>query len=265
VSGTPSPKLGFMTTNALGGFLRARRDAITPAQAGLPAGTGRRAPGLRRAELADLAGISVEYLTRLERGSDRHPSGQVLGSLADALNLSADERIHLYRLVKSGTSGVCGYVEPQPLRPTVLALLDTLEPAPAAVYSVQTDVLACTDGFRKIAEPLGLFDTQPANLTRFLFTDPRAQNVFPEWAEMADARVAGLRAAADLGDQPAAVLAEELSIMAGTQFSRRFAASAVIPPSTGVEVWAGNRLEFETLYLPGPDEHRLVVYLRTGQ
>jgi transcriptional regulator with XRE-family HTH domain len=253
-----------MTNKALGGFLRARRETITPTQVGLPAGTGRRTPGLRRAELADLAGISVEYLTRLERGSDRHPSGQVLGSLADALTLSVDERIHLYRLVKAGTGGDCGHAEPEPLRPTVHALLDSLEPAPAVVFSARNDVLAWTAGFRKLADPIGLFDEEPANFTWFLFTDPRARTVFPEWSEMADSRAAGLRAAVDLGDQVAAVLADELAVVAGAEFSRRFAASAVIPASAGVEVWADQRLAYETLYLPGPDEHRLVVYLHSG-
>lgn len=87
----------------LGRFIRARREAITPAHVGLPAGGRWRTPGLRRVELAELAGISVDYLIRLERGRDRHPSGQVLGALADALHLGPEERAHLHRLVKAGT------------------------------------------------------------------------------------------------------------------------------------------------------------------
>ncbi len=82
-----------MSDIELGAFLRTRREAITPAEVGLPKSARRRTPGLRRAELATLAGVSVEYLTRLEQGRDRHPSAQVLVALADALRLSPDEGI----------------------------------------------------------------------------------------------------------------------------------------------------------------------------
>lgn len=257
-----------MADNALGGFLRARREAIAPSEVGLPAGTRRRTPGLRRAELASLAGISVEYLTRLERGRDRHPSGQVLGALADALFLSTDERVHLYRLVKAGSDGACAETArpSQPLRSTVLALLDRLGSTPALVVDPAGDVLACTVGFRVLAAPVGLLDVDQPNLARFVFTDERARAAFPDWERVADERAAALRAAADLGDHAAAALAEELSITAGAEFGRRFTASAVLPAWTGVERWehpeAGTlRLAFESLVLPGEEEHRLVVYL----
>lgn len=148
-----------MVDNAPGGFLRARREAVAPSEVGLPIGPRRRTPGLRRAELASLAGISVEYLTRLERGRDRHPSGQVLGALADALRLPPEERVHLHRLAKPAGGGeTCAQaaVPAQPLRPTVRALLDQLEPAPALVVDAHGDVLAGTDGFRLLAAPVGL-------------------------------------------------------------------------------------------------------------
>lgn len=257
-----------MADNALGEFLRARREAITPNEVGLPAGERRRTPGLRRAELATLAGISVEYLTRLERGRDRHPSGQVLGALADALCLSPDERVHLHRLTKVGNGAMCPQAQiPAPtVRPTVRALLDRLEPAPALVVDAQDDVLACTTGFRLLAGPSGLLDDEYPNLARFVFTDARARAAFPEWERVANERAAVLRAAADLGVASAAMLAEELSVTAGTEFSRRFGAAAVLPTWTGVERWvhptAGSlRLAYESLPLPGTDDHRLVVYL----
>ncbi|ONI90706.1 transcriptional regulator [Saccharothrix sp. ALI-22-I] len=252
--------------NVLGGFLRARRETITPSEVGLPTGTRRRTPGLRRGELADLAGISVEYLTRLERGRDRHPSAQVLGALADALGLSSHERVHLHRLVKAGSGMTCPATAPLPVRPTVLAMLDRLEPTPAFVADAQGDVLASTAGFRWLAAPVGLLDADQPNLTRFVFGDPRARTVFPDWERVADERAGALRAAADLGDGAAAVLAEELSITAGTEFGRRFSASAVLPSGTGVERWrhpeAGElRLAYESLTVPGDEDHRLVVYL----
>lgn len=257
-----------MNDNALGRFLRARREAIAPSEVGLPAGTRRRTPGLRREELAALAGISVEYLTRLERGSDRGPSGQVLGALADALGCSSDERVHLYRLVKASSGGICAQSQAPPpaLRPSVRALLDRLEPAPALVLDPHGDVLASTGGFRLLAAPSGLFDADQPNLLRFVFTDPGARKTFPEWERVADDRAAALRASADLGDRAAAMLAEELSIRAGAEFARRFADSAALPAWTGVERWehpdvGSLRLAYESLPLSGTEEYRLVVYL----
>jgi transcriptional regulator with XRE-family HTH domain len=257
-----------VTDNALGAFLRARREAISPAAVGLPTGSRRRTPGLRREELASLAGISVEYLTRLERGSDRRPSAQVVGALADALDLSPDERVHVHRMVKVGSGEVCAQAQPpsRTVRPTVLALLDRLEPTPALVLAPHGDVLACTAGFRRLAAPIGLLDAEEPNLVRFVFGDTRARTAFPDWERVADERAAALRAAADLGDRTAAALADELSITEGTEFARRYPAGGVLPAWTGVEQWqhpkAGLlRLAFESLPLPGPEEQRLVAYL----
>jgi transcriptional regulator with XRE-family HTH domain len=256
-----------MADNALGRFLRARREATTPAALGLPAGERRRTPGLRRGEVAERAGVSVEYLTRLERGTDRYPSGQVLGALADALGLSPGERVHLYRLIKADSAAACQQSAiPLSPRPTVLALLDRLEPAPAFVVDAAGDVLASTAGFRALAAPVGLLDEDRPNLTRFVFTDGRARDAFPDWPSIADERAAAVRAAADLGDPGAAALAYELSITAGADFSDRFAAAAILPALTGVERWAHPaagtlRLAYESLALPGIEEHRLVVYL----
>jgi transcriptional regulator with XRE-family HTH domain len=257
-----------VTDNALGAFLRARREAISPADVGLPTGSRRRTPGLRREELASLAGLSVEYLTRLERGIDRRPSTQVIGALADVLGLSPEERVHVYRMVKVVSGDVCVQAHPlaRAVRPTVLALLDRLDPTPALVLAPHGDVLASTAGFRRLAAPIGLFDTAEPNLVRFVFGDPRARAAFPEWERVADERAAALRAAADLADRTAAALADELSITEGAEFARRYAAGGTLPPWTGVERWehptAGAlRLAFESLPLPGPEDQRLLAYL----
>lgn len=256
-----------MTDNALGRFLRARREATSPTAVGLPTGDRRRTPGLRRGEVAERAGISVEYLTRLERGSDRYPSGQVLGSLADALELSVDERVHLYRLIKASSGSACQQSASAPTpRPTVRALLARLEPAPALVVDAAGDVLAYTAGFRALAAPTGLLDEDRPNLARYTFADTRARAVFPAWPTIADERAAAVRTAADLGDLAAGALAVELSITAGTEFATRYAATAALPTPTGVERWthpeAGElHLAYETLALPGPEEHQLIVYL----
>lgn len=254
--------------NALGQFLRARRESVTPGMVGLPSGGRRRTPGLRRTELADLAGISVEYLTRLERGSDRHPSAQVLGALADALVLSLEERVHLHRLSKVTTRESCAQSaqQTQQVRPTVLKLLEALEPAPAAVLDGSRTILATTAGFRALAGPTGLLDEAQPNLPWFVFTDERARTTFPDWEQVADEHAAALRTAADLCDQGAAVLAEELCVAGGTAFSRRYLDAPSLPASTGTETWKHPeigtvRLAYETLPVPGTDEQRLLTYL----
>lgn len=227
-----------MGENEMGAFLRARREAVTPAAVGLPDGTRRRTPGLRRGELATIAGISVEYLTRLEQGRDRRPSTEILAALADALHLTSDERIHLYRLTKTVTGNVChGGAPPSRPRTTVLALLARMDPSPAVIMNPPGDLLAHNTAYRRLTEPTGLLDDETPNLARFVFTDPRAPEVFPEWDRIADERAADLWAAASLGDVPSARLAEELSIAAGTSFSDRFRSPAALPARTGTHQW----------------------------
>jgi transcriptional regulator with XRE-family HTH domain len=262
-----------MSETELGAFLRAHREAVPPAAVGLPTGNRRRTPGLRRAELATLAGVSVDYLTRLEQGRDRSPSSQVLAALADTLGLSRDERIHLHRLAKTTSGGTCDgatATRAMTVRPTVRALLDRIEPAPAMVVNRPGDLLAWTAGFARLADPTGLLETEPPNLVRHVFTDPRAHDAHPAWDMVADERAAALRAAAALGDPHAALLAEELTITAGTRFRDRFEGSATLPTRTGVERWAHPevgelRLVYESLELPDPDEQRLVVYLASDE
>ncbi|MEV4173130.1 helix-turn-helix transcriptional regulator [Nonomuraea sp. NPDC049709] len=262
-----------MTETELGAFLRAHREAVPPAAVGLPNGNRRRTPGLRRAELATLAGVSVDYLTRLEQGRDRSPSTQVLAALSDTLGLSRDERIHLYRLAKTAGGGACdgsAATRVRTVRATVQALLDRLEPAPALVANPPGDLLAWTAGFARLAGPTGLLEADPPNLVRYVFTDPRAHDTHPDWDAVAGERAAALRAAAALGDPHAALLAEELTITAAARFRDRFEGSAALPTRSGVERWAHPevgelRLAYESLELPDPDEQRLVVYLASDE
>jgi transcriptional regulator with XRE-family HTH domain len=181
--------VGKVSDNELGMFLRRRREALAPATAGLPAGPRRRTSGLRRAEVAMLAGVSVEYLIRLEQGRDRRPSIQVLSALADALQLGLSERTRLYYLAKSADTGFnCKGPTPpgREVRPTMRALLGQLEPAPAMLVNRVSDILACTDGYRRLAEPIGLLDGTPPNLARYVFTDPRARSAYSHWDHIAD-------------------------------------------------------------------------------
>jgi transcriptional regulator with XRE-family HTH domain len=261
-----------VSDNELGMFLRARREAISPAEVGLPEGPRRRTPGLRRSELATLAGVSVEYLTRIEQGRDRHPSAQILGALADALRLSAGERQLLVRTAKASGAmngvGPCPAAEPpaQSVRPTVRALLNGLEPAPAVLLNRLSDVRASTTGYERLAGAIGLLDAHPPNLVRFLFSDARARAAYPEWDRVADDHVASLKLASSRDDPHVQALAEELTVTAGAAFTDRMDAPPALPRRTGIERLVHPdvgelRLAYETLELPDADGQRLVVYL----
>jgi transcriptional regulator with XRE-family HTH domain len=259
-----------VSDSELGAFLRARREAVAPEQVGLPAGLRRRTPGLRRAELATLAGISVEYLTRIEQGRDRHPSAQVLSALADALRLSVEERGLLRHAAKvTGGGGVpCGAADPPAhlVRATVRALLDRLEPEPAYVVNRLGDILARTSGYERLAGPVGLLDAPRPNLLRYLFTDPRARAAYPDWACVADDAATTLRVECRPDDPHVAALVDELTITAGADFTARWTAAPRLPGRAGTERLvhpdAGElRLSYEILALPDADGQRLVAYL----
>jgi transcriptional regulator with XRE-family HTH domain len=188
--------------NALGEFLKARRGRVPPSRADLPAHGRRRVAGLRRDELARLAGISEPYLTRLEQGVDQHPSPQVLRALARALELDADTRAHLFALAA-----------PDPVRPaeTEVApdlhqLLDAWAGTPAYVRNRRFEVLAAN----KWARALAPMYEPGRNLVRDMFLDPAARRLFPDWPEIAAQTVAALRAEADPRDPRGARLVAEL-------------------------------------------------------
>ncbi|MEV6008006.1 helix-turn-helix transcriptional regulator [Streptomyces sp. NPDC051976] len=250
----------------LGDFVRAKRDSIEPAAFGLPERGRRRSPGLRRSDLAARAGISVEYLTRIEQGRDRNPSPAVVNALADGLSLDAAEREHLRYLVKI-TGGTCaGQQQPAPpdreVRPTVRETLRLLEPAAAYVTNRLGDVLAHTAAFEQLMLPTGLFDSDAPNLTRFVFTDPRARTVFPDWDQVADEH------AFDLWLGPSAAAAHwftaQLAPVAGPDFTRRLN-HHLLPPQVPLRLAHLTarelRLQRERLELPRTDGQQLVVLL----
>jgi transcriptional regulator with XRE-family HTH domain len=148
----------------LGDFVRAKRDSIEPATFGLPERGRRRSPGLRRSDLAARAGISVEYLTRIEQGRDRNPSPAVVNAIADGLSLDAAERDHLRYLTKISGGACVSHRRPEPpgrdVRPTVLATLRLLEPAPAFVTNRLGDVLAHTSGFEWLVRGSGCWTSR---------------------------------------------------------------------------------------------------------
>jgi transcriptional regulator with XRE-family HTH domain len=188
--------------SALGEFLRSRRGRVRPGDVGLPAGIGRRqTPGLRREELAALAGVSVDYYTRLEQGRDANPGAEVLHALASALRLTDDERAHLHELARhaSGRSAAARLGTGAP-RPGLLHLLDAVRPTPAFVLDQVSNVLAVNPEGARLMPGVHA----RCNLIRYVFTDPAAREVFVSWREMAQDCVAHLRtvAAAD-PDSPA--------------------------------------------------------------
>ncbi|GLH98163.1 helix-turn-helix transcriptional regulator [Phytohabitans aurantiacus] len=259
----------MVSDNELGLFLRVRREAVTPAEVGLPAGPRRRATGLRRSEVAALAGVSVEYVTRLEQGRDRRPSPQVLSALADALRLTVGERAHLYDLTKAADPSFNCRGDASPartVRPTVRAMLDRLEPTPAVLLNRLNDILAYTAGYERLLGPVGLLDAATPNHARFIFTDERARTAYPDWDQVANEEVAALKQGPFRADPHMANLADELTVAAGEAFTRRVDAVPALARSSGVFRLAHPevgtlRLAYETLDLPADDAQRLIVHL----
>jgi len=259
-------------TRELGQFLRARRERTAPRDVGLPDSGRRRTPGLRREEVATLAGISVDYLIRLEQGRDLHPSAEILAALADAMRMTDDERDHLYLLgVRSGNEALCPSA-PNVLdgvAPTVMAVLEALDPTPAFIVTPASDVLAWNTAWATVVRALGFLDPAAGsvpNLARFVFTHAAARRVFPEWRAVADEQVGQLRQAhARWAHAPGlAEIVEEL--LAEPEFARRWQAHPVSAKAPGMK-----RLDhpevgdlavaYEVLELTGHAGQRLISWL----
>jgi transcriptional regulator with XRE-family HTH domain len=180
--------------NVLGEFLRARRAQVRPEELGLAAGSGRRVAGLRREEVALLAGVSTDYYVRLEQGRERHPSAQVLDALARALDLDGEAGDHLHRLAGPATASRRRPRRREQVSPNLVRLMAGWPGTPAVVLGRCLTVLA--------HNPLGraLFDghTHSGDLVRLVFLDPDAREFYPDWERVAASTVGGLRAAAGL-------------------------------------------------------------------
>ncbi|MDH2424979.1 helix-turn-helix transcriptional regulator [Sphaerisporangium sp. TRM90804] len=175
-------------------FLRSRRARITPDQAGLPGGgRARRVPGLRRGEVADLAGVSTEYYTRLEQGRGGTPSPEVLEALARALRLDLAEREHLSDLLARPASARRTSASPQRVRPGLHLMLQTLEHVPAFILGRRTDVLASNRLAREVLTDFDALPVPKRNLARYYLLDPEARERVGDWAQIAAETVAMLR------------------------------------------------------------------------
>lgn len=195
--------------NALGAFLRARRATIDPADLGLAdAGGHRRVAGLRREEVAHLAGVSLHYYIRLEQGRDRHPSPSVINALADVLRLDDPARAHLGKLAGQ-LPPVSASEAVEIARPELVVLLEQWTEQAALLLGRHRNVLAAN----RLATEINPSFTTGTNLMREVFLDPDARWRYPDWEAVAGEGVAALRAAvgADVADADRDELVEELS------------------------------------------------------
>jgi transcriptional regulator with XRE-family HTH domain len=255
--------------NEIRQFLTSRRARITPEQAGLPTyGGNRRVPGLRREEVALLAGVSVDYYTRLERGNLGGVSEGVLDALAQALQLDEAERGHLFDLARAANTTAPTRRRPtqQRVRPGIQRILDAMTDAPADVRNGRRDILAANRLGYALYSELFIDPVRPANIARFVFLSPRAQDFFPDWEGTANDLVANLRTEAGRNpyDRGLQDLVGELSTRS-QEFRTRWAAHNVRQHQTGRKrlhhpVVGDLELTYEVLALPADPGLSLVVY-----
>ena len=248
----------------IGEYLRARRELLQPTDVGLPQLAGRRrVPGLRREEVAMLAGVSADYYVRLEQGRDQHPSAQVLDALARALQLDDDATAHLQTLAAPAARRR-RRPSPRPERVPagILQLISTWHETPAYVYGRRMDVLAANP----IATALAPYYTPGENLVRTTFLDPRLRDRYRDWDRAAAAIVAALRALVgpDADDPQLNELVGELSVRS-ERFRQLWARHDARPKRSGTThiqhpQLGGLELSYEKLPIPGADRQTLCIY-----
>ena len=247
-------------------YLRTRRARLQPADVGLPHSDTRRVPGLRREEIAQLAGVSVDYYVRLEQGRGGNVSRSVLDAVARALQLDEAEHQHLIDLARPQHTPRRSAHRRQRVRPAVAMLLDALDLQPAFVMGDRMDVLA----INSIAHNLmgGFMDvpSNERNLARFIFLDESARTIHTEWSAVAEETVAMLRlyAGAHPHDPELARLVGDLTLQS-PEFVKWWSAHNVRSRAFGTKVCAHPEvgemtLNYEALLFPGDNEQRLCVY-----
>jgi transcriptional regulator with XRE-family HTH domain len=252
-----------------GDFLKSRRGKITPEQAGLPVYGNRRVSGLRRGEVAMLAGVSVEYYTRLERGNLGGVSDSVLDSLARALRLDAVERTHLYDLARTANAAPArarrAPARPM-IRPTVQRMIDAMPSLPAMVTNNRLDVLTANTLGRALHSQLYADPACRANTARFVFLSPAARRFYADWERNAKSAAGALRSEAGRNPHD-----RDLSNLIG-ELSTRSDTFRVLWGAQHVHLFREGRkrlnhpvvgeitLDHEVIPLPGQDGLALVVY-----
>jgi transcriptional regulator with XRE-family HTH domain len=248
-------------------FLRSRRARLSPEQFGLPRGTRRRTPGLRREEVAMLAGVSPEWYTWLEQGRDINVSMQVLESLVRVLQLDTNEREHLYLLVLRQPPPVEMY-RPPTVSPTVQGFLDSLSTSPACVVDARTNVIGWNAAYYAVFGPFTA-DTpeRDRNLLWRIFTRPRAKEINEGWRRIASAYLAQFRAgyARFINDPWWAEFIAELSEVS-PEFRELWARHDVIHLSEGHKLLhhpVVGDLDFDILWLKTVDSSELRLLIHT--
>jgi transcriptional regulator with XRE-family HTH domain len=251
-------------------FLSTRRAKLTPDKAGVPLyGQRRRVPGLRREEVAQLAGLSTDYYTRLEKGNLRGASDSVLEAIARALQLDDAEHAHLFDLARAARDGAR---EPrrrpraQQVRPSIQHFLDSMATSVATVANGRLDLVAVNPLGRAVFAPVLDAPERPANMARFCFLDERAREFYPDWTAIADTTVALLRTEAgrDPYNRALTDLIGELATRSD-EFRTRWAAHDVRLHLTGAKrlhhaVVGDLDLVFNTMQLPADPGLTLAVY-----
>jgi transcriptional regulator with XRE-family HTH domain len=257
-----------MAGGELGEYLKALRARTRPEAVGLPpAGPNRRVPGLRREELAQLAGVSVDYYTRLEQGRHQHPSHSVIEAVATALRLDDAERAHLINLARDGVPA-----RPRPgsraqqVRPELLDLMDGLADHPAFIIGRRTDVLASNALARALIADWYAMPARERNYVRWLILAPEPRSLYPDWARVAAEAVGTLRLdAGRYPDDPATrQLIGELA-MTSEDFRRWWAGHRVVERSHGTKrmrhpVVGELEIHYEAMNLPGDPDQTLFLY-----
>lgn len=250
----------------LGQFLKSRRTRVRPEDVGLPDSGRRRVPGLRREELAQLAGVSADYYVRLEQGRGGHPSDGVLDAIGRALSLDDAERAHLYDLARPARPRRRP-PRPERVRPELRLLLDALDRVPAFVLGRRMDVLAWNRLAAALVVDFGALPPGQRNTARLVFLDEGMRSTHPEWEEAARETVAHLRLLAGRhpDDPDLAELIGELS-MKSEEFRRWWARHDVREKTHGRKrmrhpIVGPLTLFYETLALRGDPDQVLVTYV----
>jgi transcriptional regulator with XRE-family HTH domain len=259
--------LSVNASNDIAEFLTSRRARITPEQAGLPSYGKRRVPGLRREEVASLAGVGIDYYRRLERGHVSGVSDSVLEALARALHLDDAERAHLFDLARTANPAVPRRRRPvqRQIRPPVERILDSIG-TPALVRNAHGDYIAANPLGRALYAPMFESPEQPTNSARFTFLDPAAVTFYPDWDRLADELVAHLRSEAgrDPHNRELSDLVGQLS-MRSAEFRTRWAAHNVRFHQTGTKrihhpIVGDLTISYETMQLSADPGLTLAVY-----
>ena len=259
---------GVASMSEFGAYLRERRAALQPADVGLPETPFRRVRGLRREEVAQLAGVSADYYTRLEQGRDLTPSDEVLDALGRALELDEAGRAHLQHLARPVRQTARRQPAVQRVRPAVRSMLDSWSwtDQPAFVLGRRGDVLATNALARALLADFDAMPYRERNLTRWILLDPAARELYVDWAEIAAEMVAILRldAGAHPDDRRTTELVGELTV-SSPEFSRWWAQHKVLDRTWGHKrfrhpVVGPLEIDYEALKLPGDPNQTLFVY-----